>query len=225
MPWVGIILAFLFGLLFLLPFPSWHALVGLATSASVLMYAAAPLSLGAFRGQVPEASRPYRLPGAAVLAPAAFVVADLLIYWSGFQVVWKLGIVLAIGYVLIGISMALDKQRPPLDWKSAIWLPVWLIGLGVISWQGQYGPDNTGRIPFWWDMLIVALFSLVIYYWAMATKLPKEEMLNLVERQAAPGPEEQIAAAEHGAATPPPGSSWPAGSSRPQDHRQALITR
>ena len=53
-PWFSLLFAFLFGLLFLLPFPSWHSLVGLVTSASVLMYAGAPLSLGAFRGQVPE---------------------------------------------------------------------------------------------------------------------------------------------------------------------------
>jgi amino acid transporter len=189
-PWVGLIFAFLFGLLFLLPFPSWHSLVGIITGASVLMYAGAPLSLAAFRGQVPDASRPYRMPGAAVLAPAAFVVADLLIYWSGFQVIWKLGVVLVIGYVLIGISMATDRQRPPLDWKSAVWLPVWLIGLGIISWQGQYSggavlsPVNTNRIPFWWDMLIVAVFSLVIFYWAMATKLPREEQQRLVLAQA-----------------------------------------
>jgi len=191
-PWVGILFAFLFGLFFLLPFPSWHSLVGLITAASVLMYAGAPLALGAFRGQVPEADRPYRLPGAAVLAPVAFIVANLLIYWSGFEVIWKLGVVLVIGYVLIGISMASDKQRPPLDWKSAQWLPVWLIGLGIISWLGQYSggavaaPVNTGTIPFWWDMVVVAAFSLVIYYWAMATKVPKEEMLDLVGRQAAP---------------------------------------
>ena len=77
-----------------------------------------------------------RPPGC--FAPAAFVIADLLIYWSGFEVIWKLGVVLVIGYVIIGILMALDPQRPPLDWKSAIWLPVWLIGMGIISWQGQY---------------------------------------------------------------------------------------
>jgi amino acid transporter len=192
-PWVGLIFAFLFGLLFLLPFPSWRSLVGIITGASVLMYAGAPLSLGAFRGQVPEANRPYRMPAAAVLAPAAFIVADLLIYWSGFEVVWKLGIVLVIGYVLIGTSMAFDKDRPPLDWKSAVWLPVWLIGLGIISWQGQYpipsvpkalSPTNTFNIPFWWDIVIVAAFSLVIYYWAMATKLSREEMLKLVGAQA-----------------------------------------
>jgi amino acid transporter len=192
-PWVGLIGAFLIGLLFLLPFPSWHSLVGLITGASVLMYAGAPLSLGAFRRQIPEADRPYRMQAAWFLAPAAFVVADLLIYWSGFEVIWKLGIVLVIGYVLIGIGMAFDPQRPPLDWKSAVWLPAWLIGMGLISWQGQYSgsgddhplpPTNTFHIGFWWDMLIVAAFSLAIYFWAMRTRLPRDEMLLLVNRQA-----------------------------------------
>jgi amino acid transporter len=191
-PWVGLIFAFLFGLVFLLPFPSWRDLVGIIVGASVLMYAGAPLSVGAFRRQVPDANRPYRMPAAGILNPAAFVVACLLIYWSGFLVVWKLGIVLVIGYILIGICMAFDKQRPPLDWKSAVWLPVWLIGMGIISWQGQYGPGNTGNIPFWWDMLIVAVFGLAIYYWAMATRLPREEMLALVERQGAHGDEPEV---------------------------------
>jgi amino acid transporter len=204
-PWVGLIGAFLIGLLFLLPFPSWHSLVGLITGASVLMYAGAPLSLGAFRGQVPDADRPYRLPAYWLLAPAAFIVADLLIYWSGFEVVWKLGIVLVIGYVILGISMAMDPKRPPLDWKSAIWLPVWLIGLGIISWQGQYSgasssdkhplpPTNTFHIGFWWDMLVVAGFSVAIYLWAMKTKLPRDEMLLLVHRQHG---EEELPPAPH----------------------------
>jgi amino acid transporter len=195
-PWVALLVAFAAGLLFLLPFPSWHSLVGLVTTASVLMYAGAPLSMGALRRTVPDAPRPYRVPGAAVLGPVAFIVADLLIYWSGFEVIWKLAIVLVIGYVLIGVSMALDKKRPPLDWKSAQWLPVYLIGMGIISWQGQYSgapsadkhpqpPTNTFNIPFWWDMVAVAGFSLIIYYWAMFTRLSSDEMLNLVERQSA----------------------------------------
>jgi amino acid transporter len=201
-PWVGLIFAFIVGLFFLLPFPSWHSLVGLITGASVLMYAGAPLSLGAFRRQVPEANRPYRMPAAAVLAPAAFVVADLLIYWSGFEVIWKLGIVLVIGYVIMALFMAFDKHRPPLDWKSAQWLPVWLLGMGIISWLGQYAgtpsadkhpqpPTITGTIPFWWDMLVVAGFSLVIYFWAMATRLPKDEMQRLVTMQAGVEPAER----------------------------------
>ena len=43
-------------------------------------------------------------------------------------------------------------------------------------------------------MVIVAVFSLVIYYWAMATRLPTAEMLNLVERQSGIEPPERSAA-------------------------------
>ena len=197
-PWFSLIMAFLFGLVFLLPFPSWHSLVSLVTGASVLMYAGAPLSMGAFRGQVPDADRPYRMPAAVVFGPLAFFLANILIYWSGFETIWKLGLCIVIGYVLIGIGMALDPQRPPIDFKSAQWLPVYLIGMGIISWQGQFSggavaaPVNTGHIPFWWDMAVVAGFSLVIYYWAMWTKLPREEMLSLVNRQAGEAPEPRL---------------------------------
>jgi amino acid transporter len=196
-PWVSLIVAFIAGLFFLLPFPSWHSLVSLVTGASVLMYAGAPLSLGAFRRQVPEASRPYRMPAASVLSPIAFIVANLLIYWSGLETIWKLGVVLVIGYVLIAVAMAFDKHRPPLDWRSAQWLPVYLLGMGFISWQGQFSggavkaPVNTGNIPFWWDMVIVAAFSLVIYFWAQAVRLPREEMLKLVSAQSGIEPPER----------------------------------
>ena len=60
-PWVGLITTFVIGCICFLPFPSWKSLVGLITSASVLMYAGAPLSLGVFRTRLPDATRPYRL--------------------------------------------------------------------------------------------------------------------------------------------------------------------
>jgi amino acid transporter len=192
-PWVGLMFTYIAGLVFLLPFPSWHSVVGVITGASVLMYAGAPLSLGAFRRQVPEALRPYRMPAAAVQGPLAFIVAGLLIYWSGFETVWKLGLVLVLGYLVIGVGMAFDPQRPPLDWRSATWLPAWLLGMGIISWQGQFSganeahplpPANTMQIGFGYDILTVAAFSLIIYYWAMLARLPRSEMLRLVGDQA-----------------------------------------
>jgi amino acid transporter len=182
-PWFSLLMAFALGLLFLLPFPSWKTLVGFITSASVLMYAGAPLSLWTFRRRLPGAARPYRMPAAWLIAPLGFVIANMLIYWSGFEIVWKLGVALVVGYILIGTWMAIDKQRPPLDWKSAQWLPAYLIGMGIISWQGQYGPDNTYRIPFGLDMVIILLFSLAIFYWAAFVALPSQEIQKLVTLQ------------------------------------------
>jgi amino acid transporter len=192
-PWFSLIVAFVAGLLFLLPFPSWQTLVGLVTGASVLMYAGAPLSLYAFRKQVPEAVRPYQVPAAIILAPVGFIVANEIVYWSGFVTIWKLGCCIAIGYILIGIWMFFDKQRDKLNLWNAQWIPVYIIGMGLISWFGQYPdaavtkpgapPINNGRLPFGWDMVTVALFSIVIFIWAQKVRLPREEMLERVERQ------------------------------------------
>src|SRR5215469_3704363 len=195
-PWFSVIAAFVLGLVFLLPFPSWTALVSLITSASLLMYVGAPLSMGVFRKQLPHANRPYRMPGATVLGPVSFIIANLIIYWGGFLTIWKLGVVMVIGYVIIAISMATDRQRPKLEWKSGLWLPAYLIGLGIISWLGAFSggavkpPLNTNTIPFGWDFVVVAAFSLIIYYWAQYTSLSREQIEANVQSQIAAHVEE-----------------------------------
>jgi amino acid transporter len=182
-PWFGLLFTFLVGLLVFLPFPTWQKLVGFVTSASVLMYAGAPLALGVLRRNDPNRTRPFRLPGAGFWSPVAFIVANLIIYWSGFDTLWRLGVAIVLGYLLIGASVwfKLNPRTPRLDFRAAQWLPVYLIGMGVISWQGGFcstGPASsstcgaTSRIGLWWDILIIAAFSLVIYFWAQAVRLP-----------------------------------------------------
>ena len=75
------------------------------------MYAGAPLALGVLRRRLPDAERPYRLPGRDLLAPAAFVVANLLILWSGWTTDWKLGVAILIGYVIL-IATSVFKLNP-----------------------------------------------------------------------------------------------------------------
>ncbi|MEU2133347.1 APC family permease [Streptomyces sp. NPDC018352] len=184
-PWFSLLFAFLVGLIVFLPFPTWQKLVGFVTSASVLMYAGAPLALGCLRKQDPDRHRPYRLPGSLFWAPVAFIVSNLIIYWAGWDTLWRLGLAIVLGYLLLGGSalLRLNPRAPHLDWRSAQWLPVYLLGLGLISWQGGYcsgGPASkvacgaTGVIPLWWDMAIIAAFSLLIYFWAQAVRLPDE---------------------------------------------------
>jgi amino acid transporter len=201
-PWVSLISSFVLGLVFLLPFPTWRSIVSLTTGASVLMYMSAPLSLIAFRRRLPEAPRPYRLPVAAIFCPVAFIVASLLIYWSGWEALWKLGICIVIGYVILGVAMIFDEERPRLGRKelvAASWLPVYIIGMGIISWQGQFSggavlaPLNTGRIHLWWDILFVAVFAVAIYIWAYFAALPRDEILAIIGEQTAATPEPEPA--------------------------------
>jgi amino acid transporter len=185
-PWVGLIAAFVAGCICFLPFPSWQSLVGLITSASVLMYAGAPLSLGVFRRRLPDAERPYRLPAAGVLAPLAFVVANLIILWSGWDTDWKLGIAILLGYLILVVSRVfhLNDKPPVLNWRAAQWLPPYLIGMGLIVYMSTFGPRSW--IPLWWDIVVVAAFSLAIYYWAMQVALSREQIEAMINEVVLP---------------------------------------
>jgi amino acid transporter len=187
-PWVGLITAFVIGCICFLPFPSWRSLVGLITSASVLMYAGAPLSLGVFRRRLPSAYRPYRLPGATWLSPLAFVVANLLILWSGWMTDWKLGVAILVGYViLIGNRVfKLNPIMPQLDLRAAQWLPAYLVGMGLIVYLSDFGPLKHPWFPLWWDILVTAVFSLIIYFWALAVALPAEQIQHMVDQVVLP---------------------------------------
>jgi amino acid transporter len=183
-PIYAIAFSFLCGMLVFLPFPGWAQLVGFISVATVMAYAMAPLALGALRRQDPDRERPYRLWAGSVLAPAGFVVANEIILFSGWAVVWKLIVAIVIGFVLLGISAATSapERRPSLDWRSGAWVWPFVIGLGVISYLGSFGPSDaipfiglkgaTGRLPFGWDMLVMALFAVGIYYLAIGLRLP-----------------------------------------------------
>jgi len=181
-PWFGLVTAFVVGCICFLPFPSWKSLVGLITSASVLMYAGAPLSFGVFRRRLPDAERPWRAPAGSVLAPLAFVVANLLILWSGWTTDWKLGVAILIGYALLAGTriLGLNSTAPQLDLYAAQWLPVYLLGMGAIVYLSDFGPLKHPVFPLWWDMLVVAAFSLVVYGWAMRVALTAERIDRMI---------------------------------------------
>jgi amino acid transporter len=179
-PYASIILAFIVGLICFLPFPSWQKLVELATSATVIMYAFAPITLLALRKTDPHRTRPYRLPAPSILAPLAFIAANEIIYWTSWATVEKLMLAVIAGYALFGISYALGRpiERPPLDLRSLIWILPWFAGLTVISYLGQYG--GTKLIPEWADLGVVAVFSLLICALAVHLGLPAERVTATV---------------------------------------------
>ncbi|MFJ9948672.1 APC family permease [Kitasatospora sp. NPDC091207] len=184
-PWFGLILSFVTGVVCFLPFPSWQELVGFITSASVLMYAGAPLAFGALRRRLPARERSYRLPLGGLISPLAFVIASLIIYWAGWHTLSRLGLAIVLGYGLLGSYAAYAIRKglpnaPRLDWRAAQWLPVYLVGLGLISWQGGFG-EGRGNIPMWWDMGLVAVFALAVYFWAIRVALPAEVIEQNIE--------------------------------------------
>jgi amino acid transporter len=192
-PIVSIAICFVVGMLTFLPFPDWFGLVGLITSATVIMYAMAPLALSALRKQDPDRPRGYRLPAARVLSPLAFIAANIVVYVSGYSTIFWLDMFILVGFLIFGlyqVSLPADK-RTILDIKSAWWILPWLGALLILSWLGRYDGSptkvfginlvSTKRIGNWYDLLAVAIMSLVVFYVATFNPLSREKVQAAVE--------------------------------------------
>jgi amino acid transporter len=200
-PFWSIVICFVVGMFTFLPFPSWEGLVALVTSATVLMYSMAPLSLAGLRRADPDRPRAYRLPAAGVLCPLAFIFANCIVYFAGWSNVFWLYVMIVVGFILFGIYQAVlpAERRSIIDWKAAQWIIPWLGGLGIISWQGQYtstpnkvfgltlnptlniGGAHPSHVSEWYDLIIIAVFSLAIYYWAVHVSMSHDKVMAAVD--------------------------------------------
>ncbi|MDA3919584.1 MAG: hypothetical protein PF501_02705 [Salinisphaera sp.] len=63
-PWVGVLVMWVVGSLFLLPFPAWSKMAEYISSVTVLTYGLGPITLLCLRRNAPNAERPFVLRGA-----------------------------------------------------------------------------------------------------------------------------------------------------------------
>jgi amino acid transporter len=191
-PIISIAICFVVGMLTFLPFPDWYGLVGLITSATVIMYAMAPLALTGLRKQDPDRERKYKLPAAKVLCPLAFVLANIIVYVSGFSTLFWLDVFIAVGFLLfLGYQATLPaEKRTVLNFASGWWIFPWLIALLLISWAGRYDGDPpkvfgitllaTQKLGNWYDLLVVAVMAIVIYYVAVSSSMSHDKVQEAV---------------------------------------------
>jgi hypothetical protein len=137
---------------------------------------------------------------AEVIAPAAFIVANLIIYWSGWDVVWKLMLALLIGFAILAVNHVLSppERRPSLDMKAAYWLVPYLGGLTVISLVGAKDFGGRGFVPFGWDALLVGVFSVAIYVLTIAMRLSAEAAHTYITELSAEAEAEEAILAQPG---------------------------
>ena len=166
-----IILTFPVGLFLFLPFPGWQALVAFLTSVVVLAYAMGPLSVLALRQQMPELKRPFRLWLASLLCPVAFVICGLLIFWTGWAIVWKLGLVFSVcGGLFVATNLL---RRQAMDLLSAVWLLPFLGGIVLLTWLGSEQGDH--RLSDEQAIWAVAILSLGCFYLARKLIISPED--------------------------------------------------
>lgn len=163
-------LNFIVGMLLFLPLPGWQAMVSFLVSAVVISYAIGPIALLCLRLQIPHEKRPFRLPAAQLLCLIAFYCCNLISYWTGWDTISKLAIAVTLGVILL-ISAYIRGKIPKEDLhlKSLIWLAPYLLGLLTISYLGSFGGKQL--IPFGWDFLVIAIFSVIILWLSVISRL------------------------------------------------------
>lgn len=169
LPVAAIFLNFAIGMFLFLPLPGWQDMVSFLVSGMVISYAMGPIALLCLRSELPDQTRLFRLPAANILCLLAFYFCNLLSYWTGWQTLYKLAIAILVGLVFFAIAILRKKlDVSSLGLKSTIWIIPYLTGLMLISYLGAFGGKHI--IPFGWDFLVIALFSMVILYLAVKSR-------------------------------------------------------
>lgn len=191
-PWVSLLVSFVVGLIFFLPFPSWQSLVSFITSATVLSFGTGPLVLAAMRRQDPDRHRPFKLPGGDVIPFLAFYSSNMMIYWAGWDTNMKIGVSVLIGFVLWPVFHFSSKGRAPrIEWKAgATWLLPWLAGLLVCSYLSPY-KHGIGVIGVGGGFLALFVLSLVIYLIALKVRFGPERVSQEIEHTTQEAAEEE----------------------------------
>jgi amino acid transporter len=182
-PFVSLLVTFFIGLIVFLPFPSWQQLVGFVTSATVLSFGAGTLTIAALRREQPDRQRPFRVPGGDIIPFLAFYSSNLIVYWAGWDVNWKLFATVALGFVLFfAFHLSRRDNKPPMDLLAgATWMVPWLAGLCLCSYLGDYpdkskGAGNTSTIGFGWGFLVILALSGLVYFVGLRMRLPKHRV-------------------------------------------------
>ncbi|MGL5742797.1 MAG: APC family permease [Legionella sp.] len=156
-PYITLYANLLVGLLSFLPFPGWQKLVAFLSSASILSYSIGPICLLAMRKLQPETPRPFRLSGALICSHSAFYVCNLMLYWCGFSIIWKLDVALFVGLLIYSVY----HRKNSWDNSALLyWFVFYMCTIFIVSYLGSFGGIGILKFPF--DLLVLLPISILI---------------------------------------------------------------
>ncbi len=180
-PVYAIILVAIIGDLFLIPLPSWESLVNFIVVAAVVNFALVAASIPIIRKLHPNLERSFKVPAFKLWSLIAFVVSSLLVYWATYPTT-----LYAISATLLG-SLVFLYQASKMHWKNlgiknSIWIPIYLLGLLLISYIGSDSTGGIGILHFPYDVFTVIIYGIAFWFisQAMAPKVPVGDMEALI---------------------------------------------
>lgn len=179
-PWTTVFVMWIVGCLFLLPFPAWQQMVAYISAITVLTYGLGPVALLCLRYNAPENARPFRLRGAWIVAPLAFITSNWIIYWTGYSTNLFLFSLLGVGFVVYALfyHFVAKLPREEFGWRHIWWLLPWFGGMWLISKLGNMG--GLGVLSFGTSLVAIAVWSLIVLAIAVACTPSRSETVATI---------------------------------------------
>jgi amino acid transporter len=162
--WFNLVVSFIF----LFFFRGWGKLAAVISVATIITYLVVPISVMVLRRTAPDLHRPLRVPGLHILAPLAFVLATLMLYWARWPHTGEIMLLL-----ILPLPVYLYYQAKA-GWRDfgrqlggAWWLIGYLAAIAGLSWAGSKEFAGLDYIGFGWDQLCVALAALAFCFWGV----------------------------------------------------------
>lgn len=159
-PNISVWINFVVGMLMFLPFPGWQSMVAFLSSTMIASYMAIPICLVALRKHYPHRPRPFRLPFYKLMSFLAFYICNLMLFWTGWTVIYKLLICIAVGTTIYFSNLLWKRNFLAISEQmlNGTWIFIYFIGFGILSKLGSYDGGN-GLLPLGYDFFVIALFS------------------------------------------------------------------
>ncbi len=182
-PLLSVLVMWVVGVLFLLPFPAWQQMVDYITSITVLTYGLGPIVLLILRDSQPQLNRAFRLRGAGVIAPLAFIASNWIVYWTGYRTNAFLFTLVAAGFAAYAAWHHLLAGRPAASfgWKHTPWLFAWFAGMWILSALSDVG-GGCGVLSMGPGVVSVAVWSLLVIGLALRCALPADAIGSAMAR-------------------------------------------
>jgi amino acid transporter len=162
--WFNLLVSFIF----LFFFRGWGKLAAVISVATIITFLVVPVSVMVLRRTAPKLHRPLRITGLPVIAPVAFVLATLMLYWARWPYTGEIMLLLILPLPVYLYYQAKAQWRDfgrPL--RAACWMFTYLLALTGLSWGGSREFGGHDYLSYGWDQLCVAVAALVFYGWGL----------------------------------------------------------
>ncbi|APJ03517.1 APC family permease [Silvanigrella aquatica] len=178
-PVLGLIVSFAVSLVLYLFLENWQEMAAFYAAAICLCNAVIPVTLFIMRKDFPDLQRPFKVYSYKIISMVAFYISSMLLFWCGWEIMWKLSIIIAIGFIAL-FSLKRNNGEFSLDAKAFTWLLFYMLSFGAVSFLGSYG-NGLGVIQNGYDFAIIGVICFISVILADKFKISREKSLELIE--------------------------------------------